>query len=424
MSKFGVLKLRGVVQHYDWGGLDFIPTLLGSANAERKPCAELWIGAHPKAPSIVELAEREVPLNQFIAEAPQNILGPSASDRFGGTLPYLFKVLDVARMLSIQVHPTREQARNGFARENAAGIAPQAAERNYKDENHKPEVAVALTEFWMLHGFRPLEQIAETLNAVPELRTIMPDFAQRLALAGDAAGARGELLRDFYRTVMTMPQERADTLLDQLVTRLAAAGPTDKNDPDYWVVRAAATFPPVEGHRDRGIFTIYLLNLVRLRPGQGTFQPAGVLHAYLEGVNVELMANSDNVLRGGLTPKHVDVPELLRILSFDSGVPQVLEGELSGSGERVYRTTSDEFEVSRIDLAPGQEHRARAAHGPDSIVVLEGSAILISSGQNIPLVRGSIVFVPFGTEYVLHATDAFATLFKATVPGRSAVISS
>jgi mannose-6-phosphate isomerase class I len=173
----------------------------------------------------------------------------------------------------------------------------------------------------------------------------------------------------------------------------------------------------VGGHRDRGIFSIYLLNLVHLRPGQGTFQPAGLLHAYLEGVNVELMANSDNVLRGGLTPKHVDVPELLRILSFTDSLPRVLDGELSGDSERVYRTASDEFEVSRIDLAAGKPYLGKAAHGPDSIIVLDGAATLTARSQNIPLVRGAIVFVPFGTEYSLRADGATARLFKASVPG-------
>jgi mannose-6-phosphate isomerase class I len=228
-------------------------------------------------------------------------------------------------MLSIQVHPTKEQAAAGFARENAAGIDLGAAERNYKDDNHKPEVAVALTDFWMLHGFRPLDQIAEALRKVPELCSSMPDFSARLVRAGDVTQARRDLLRDLYRAVMTMPQEHVDLLLNALVERLASGAWSDKDGPDYWVARAAETFPPVGRHRDRGIFSIYLLNLVHLRPGQGTFQPAGTLHAYPEGVTVELMASSDNVLRGGLTRKHVDVSELMGILSFDDGTPQGLD---------------------------------------------------------------------------------------------------
>jgi mannose-6-phosphate isomerase class I len=326
MHEIGVLQLHGVVQHYDWGGHDFIPGLLSITNSERRPFAELWMGAHPKAPATPDVAGIALPLDRLIAEAPDRILGPSANARFGGRLPYLFKILDVASMLSIQVHPTKEQAADGFARENAAGIELGAAKRNYRDQNHKLEMAVALTDFWMLHGFRPLDQIAEALRKVPELCSIMPDFSVRLAHAGDATQARWDLLRDLYRAVMTMPQERVDVLLNALVERLATRA------------RAVETFPAVWGHRDRGIFSIYLLNLVHLLPGQGTFQPAGTLHAYLEGVTVELMASSDNVLRGGLTRKHVDVSELLGILSFDNGTPQVLDGEPAGGPDRVYGT--------------------------------------------------------------------------------------
>jgi len=419
MQECGVLKLNGVVQHYDWGGLDYIPGLLGIANAERQPCAELWIGAHPKAPSTTNVAGRAIPLSQLIAESPESFLGPTASAQFARKLPYLFKVLDVAKMLSIQVHPTREQAKEGYARENAAGISLKAPQRNYKDANHKPEVAVAVTDFWMLHGFRPLERIAAALRDVPELSSIAPGFADRLREAGNAVPARQELLRDLYQTVMTLPQARVDELLNALAARLKATKPTDKSTPDYWAARALATFPPVKGHRDRGVFSIYLLNLVHLRPGQGTFQPAGILHAYLEGVNVELMANSDNVLRGGLTPKHVDVPELLRILSFEDGVPAVLDGAAVSATERVYRTASDEFEVSCIDLAAGAQYRGHALHGPDSIVVLDGAATLAAGGTSFPLGRGSIFFIPYGAEYFLHAGSAAATLFKAAVPGRN-----
>ena len=415
----GVLRLHGSVQHYDWGGYDFIPGLLSIAYNERRPFAELWMGAHPLASATADVAGVEIPLNQLIAEAPDEILGPSANANFGGKLPYLFKVLDVAKMLSIQAHPTKEQAEEGFAGENAAGIGLQAPERNYKDENDKPEVAVALTEFWMLHGFRPLEQIAEALRTIPELRSIMPEFPERIARAGDATQTRRDLLRDLYTMVMTMPQDHVDLQLNALVARLAKTPPCDKDDPNYWVARAAETFAQADGHCDRGIFSIYLLNLVDLQPGQGTFQPAGTLHAYLDGVTVELMANSDNVLRGGLTRKHVDVPGLMRILSFDNGLAPVLVGEPAGDSEWVYHTPSEEFELSRIDLVPGGEYLGQATLGPDSIIVLDGAATLTASGQSYPLARGAIVLTPFGRHYVLNATVTSAMLFKASVPRRS-----
>lgn len=334
MHEIGVLPLHGVVQHYDWGGHDFIPGLLGIANSDKRPFAELWMGAHPKAPATADVAGIAMPLDRLIAEAPDRILGPSASARFGGRLPYLFKVLDVASMLSIQVHPTKSRpppVLPARTQPESTWVPPNGTTRMRITNRRWP---LALTDFWMLHGFRPLEQIAEALRKVPGLRSIMPDFSVRLARAGDATQVRRDLVRDLYCAAMTMPQERVDLLLNALVERLATGARSDKDSPDYWVARAAETFRPVGGHRDRGIFSIYLLNLMHLRPGQGTFQPASTLHAYLEGVTVELMASSDNVLRGGLTRKHVAVSELMGIVSFDDGTPQVLDGEPAGSPDR------------------------------------------------------------------------------------------
>jgi mannose-6-phosphate isomerase len=383
-----VLTLRGVVQHYDWGGHNFIPDLLGIENATGKPYAELWIGAHAKAPSMVEIESGpepfDVPLDEFIARAPEAILGQAASARFNSRLPYLFKILDVHKMLSIQAHPTLAQAKDGFARENAEGVPIDAGSRNYKDATHKPEIGVALTDFWMLHGFRPLEQIAETLDRTAELGPLMPAFSQRLKAAGHDHATRRGLLRELYSNVMTMPQQQVDLLLDELLVRLREKAPNSKEGPDYWALRAAESFPLPGGHRDRGIFSVYLLNLVHLQPGQGTFQPAGVLHAYLEGVNVELMANSDNVLRGGLTTKHVDVPELLKILTFEGGTPEVISGVQLSAEQRVYHTPAEEFELSRIALRPRGRYAGEATYGPKALIVLEGSAPDVCREEQIP----------------------------------------
>jgi mannose-6-phosphate isomerase len=416
MAEAGVLTLHGVVQHYDWGGHDFIPELLGVANKDRKPFAELWIGAHPKAAAVAEIAGGREPLDKLIAKEPETILGPAANARFDGRLPYLLKILDVNKMLSIQAHPTLAQAKEGFARENSEGISLHANDRNYKDDNHKPEIGVALTEFWMLHGFRPLEQIAQTLASFPELGSLMPGFAQRLAQAGRDPEGRRSLLRELYSNVMTMPQEQVDALLNSLLARLQAKELSDKDSADYWALRAAGNFPLPGGHRDRGIFSVYLLNLVHLRPGQGTYQPAGVLHAYLEGVNVELMANSDNVLRGGLTTKHVDVPELLRILTFEGGTPDVFDGTPVSGQERVYRTPAEEFELSRIALAPGAQYTGGAPYGPKALLVLQGSAMLTAAGRSTSLNRGSIAFSPCGTHYVIETLAEDVVIFQAGLP--------
>src|SRR6202008_1107214 len=191
---------------------------------------------------------------------------------------------------------------------------------------------------------------------------------------------------------------------------------SDKNSPDYWALRAAENFPLPGGHWDRGIFSVYLLNLIHMRPGQGTFQPAGVLHAYLEGVNVELMANSDNVLRGGLTTKHVDVAELLNILTFEGGTPEILNGHHVNAQERVYRTPAEEFELRRIALPAHARYAGEATYGPKALLVLHGSAMLASAGQNTSLGRGSIVLVLNGTEFVLETRSDDLVVFQAGLP--------
>ena len=320
-------------------------------------------------------------------------------------------------MLSIQAHPTLVQARSGFARETHEGIPLGASNRNFKDDNHKPEIGVALTEFWLLHGFRSLEQMARVFSETPEIGSLMPDFPLRLAAAGHDHAARRQLLRELYSRVMTIPQDEVDLLLNRLLDRLQAKPIEDKDCADYWALRAAENFPLTGGHRDRGIFSVYLLNLVHLRPGQGTLQPAGVLHAYLEGVNVELMANSDNVLRGGLTTKHVDVPELLNILTFEGGAPHVFEGEQVSAHERVYRTPAEEFELSRIGLPPRSLFAGEATYGPQAWLVLDGSATLTASGQSMQLGHGAIVFVTCGTQFALETGEGEVVVFRAALPG-------
>jgi mannose-6-phosphate isomerase class I len=415
------IPLRGAVQQYEWGGYDFIPRLIGVENREQRPFAELWIGAHPKAPSMAEIDGTRLSLADLVARAPEQVLGRPTAERFGGELPFLFKVLDARSPLSIQAHPSKRQAREGFARENAAGIPLEAPQRNYRDANHKPEIHVALGDFFMLHGFRPLEEIEELLAAAPELGAVMPDFGERLASAGWDPEARRSVLRELYARIMSMPEQRVDAALDPLVARLERRGSLDRDLPDYWALAASRAFPLPGGHRDRGIFSIYLLNLVRLRAGEGTFQPSGTLHAYMEGVNVELMANSDNVLRGGLTPKHVDARELLATLSFDTGRPEILKGRALSSTERVYEAPVDEFRLSRVEVGPGRAHSG-AAQGPESLIVIEGAARARWPAGGLELPRGAIILVPAGFAYSIEAAEpsGSAALFKASVPPEGA----
>jgi mannose-6-phosphate isomerase len=413
-----LLRLSPAIQHYEWGGFDFIPRLIGSDNAARKPFAELWIGAHPRGPCTAEVGGAAVTLSQLIAGGPREMLGAGALDRFGPELPFLLKVLDARSMLSIQAHPSREQAREGWARENAAGIALDSPERSYRDANHKPEIHVALGEFRMLHGFRALEEIGQVMAEVPEVGAVMPDFDRRLDGAGWDPQARKAVLRDLYQKIMTLPQDRVDALLAPLLARLEREHPMDKDSPDSWALSAARAFPLPGGSLDRGIFSIYLLNLVRLRPGQGTFQPAGTLHAYLEGVNVELMASSDNVLRGGLTPKHVNARELLRTLTFESGRPRIIEGTPLSATETVYPAPVEDFVLSRIEVGPGRAHQSAPAHGPECLLVTDGDMRARTASRTLELPRGAALFAPAGVPYSLESTGpgGTAAAWKSGVP--------
>ncbi|HSU51837.1 MAG TPA: mannose-6-phosphate isomerase, class I, partial [Segetibacter sp.] len=280
--KHKIFKLQGKVQYYAWGGYKFIPELLGFENAEQKPCAEYWMGAHPSATGMLETEDGLQSWYDLIQQEPVDHLNEQVYQQFG-ELPYLLKVLDVREMLSIQVHPTKEEAKKGFEREEANGVPIGASHRNYKDKNHKPEVMVALGEFWLLHGFKKEEALQQILDSVPEFNFLSKVFAD---------GGYYHL----YKTVMEMPQEEADEILLSLVEREITT-PHTKDEPGYWVSKLYNGVLPTSDV-DKGIFSIYFFNIVQVKEGEAVFQGAGVPHAYLEGQNVELMANSDNVLRG------------------------------------------------------------------------------------------------------------------------------
>lgn len=394
-----IFYLKGKVQHYAWGGYSYIPQLLGEPETDQ-PAAEYWMGAHQSAPSALQTPAAPVLLNEYIAANPAEILGAAAAARFG-ELPYLFKILDVKDMLSIQVHPTKAEAEKGFARENEAGIALNAPNRNYKDANHKPEIMVALSEFWLLHGFLPDAQLKKVLQEVPEMRS--------LAGVYEKEGYFG-----LYKTVMEMPQEQVNILLRPLAERVLppyTAGTLQKSDPAFWTARAIANDPAGMDRLDRGIFSIYFFNIVYAAPGEAVFQDAGIPHAYLEGQNAELMANSDNVLRGGLTPKHIDVPELLKHTRFEAVHPHILKGEpVHGGQERIYPTPAPDFVISTILLQPGQvyEHTATA---PETWIVLSGTGKV----NELAVQKGRSLFVAYGETYRL-AADTELVVFKAAIP--------
>ncbi|MFD0271642.1 mannose-6-phosphate isomerase, class I [Streptomyces sp. NPDC127106] len=381
-------RLTNTIRPYAWGSTTAIPGLLGT-DPTGEPQAELWMGAHPGAPSRLDRGAGVTTLADVIAADPERELGAAAVAKFGPHLPFLFKVLAAGAPLSLQVHPDLEQARAGYAEEERRGIPVDAAHRNYKDPNHKPEMLCALTPFEGLCGFRPPQEAARLL-----------------------AGLEVNSLKPYVDLLQAHPEEAA---LREMLTAVLAA---DRDEMAHSVAEAAAAAERLAGpyapyatlvhHHpgDPGVIAAMLLNHVRLQPGEAMFLGPGVPHAYLDGLGIELLANSDNVLRAGLTPKHVDVPELLRIVRFEPGDPALLRPE--GNGEEVYDTPIDEFRLSRFTLAPGGAPRALPSGAPQILLCTAGHP---QAGE-LPLAPGESVFVPAGEETELSGTG---TVYRATV---------
>ncbi|MCC7400003.1 MAG: mannose-6-phosphate isomerase, class I [Chitinophagaceae bacterium] len=395
--------LEGKPQYFAWGGQVLIPSLIPATKSGNKPIAEYWLGAHPTAPSIVAGNEK-FPLDQLIAADTENILGKKVSEKFG-RLPYLLKLLDVKDMLSIQVHPSKKEAENEFARENAAGIPIHAPQRNYKDDNHKPELMVALGDFWLLHGFKSNEKLIRTLQAVPELNFFIPLFEQ--------SGYEG-----LYKRAMTMPQREVNIVLQPLLDRIVPlyhAGRLDKSGEDFWAARASVTFGKGKELIDRGIFSIYFFNLLHLKKGEAIFQDAGVPHAYLEGHNVEIMANSDNVLRGGLTAKHIDVEELLKHVKFQETVAHIQSGKKKNEKEWLFETPAPDFQLSVVHLSKGEAFSLRSSTA-EILLLTEGKAVLKEEEESVLLEKGHPSAIIFSGGKVQGTALQDTILFRASVP--------
>ncbi|MFZ6023523.1 MAG: mannose-6-phosphate isomerase, class I [Bacteroidota bacterium] len=398
-ASYTISALQGKVQHYEWGGFSYLPELLGINNEEKRPFAEYWLGVHPLGIAKVLKGNESVLLSDLIAADPATALSETVYKRFG-ELPYLLKILDVNQMLSIQVHPTKEVAEAGFEREDKMGIARNAYNRNYKDRNHKPEIMLAINEFWLLHGFKQQYLLEKTLAEIQEFQVLLPLF-------------RKEGLASLYSFIMEMNQQSVNDLLLPLVKREIRKkkdGLLTKNDPGWWVAKYYQEENPV-GNIDRGVFSIYLFNITRLQPGEAIFQGAGVPHAYLEGQNIELMSNSDNVLRGGLTGKHIDVPELLKNTRFESIVPKILKGKLLRDGEAVFYFPVPDFALGYLQLHEAALFEDKA-NGPETWMVLEGGVII----NNEMVMKKGASFIVFPDQSYTFRTSGKTVLCKAFVP--------
>ena len=343
-------KLHGVHRHYDWGGTQYIPQLMQLKNDQNKPFAEYWMGAHASAPAIIDTDQYgSIALDQLLQK-----------DKSLGNLPYLYKILDVASMLSIQVHPNKSDAAIGFEKEEKAGISLTASNRNYKDKNHKPEVMVALSDFWLLHGFLAPALMQKRLNEFQPFKGLINAFAN-------------DDYKNLYQHFMQLDSADSDAILIPLLEEAVASvknGSVDKMHPHWWANKYYQGVVP-SAHVDKGIFSIYILNIVFIPKNHGIFQGAGLLHAYLEGQNIELMANSDNVLRGGLTPKHVDMNELMQHVLFKPTYPAVMEGTPINATEVNYPCPVSDFGLSKLAIKAGESYTIHT-QSIEMLLVMEG----------------------------------------------------
>jgi mannose-6-phosphate isomerase len=385
-------QLTNTIRHYPWGSRTVIPELLGEASPATEPFAELWMGAHPDAPSRLSDGRG---LDAAIAAEPDRLLGPVVRHRFGDRLPFLMKVLAAESPLSLQAHPTTAQAEVGFAAEEAAGIPQDDPTRTFKDRHHKPEILLAITPVEALCGFRPVE---ESLHCLAKLQ--LPELKPTIA-----ALARGGLQVAIPQLLALSVRRR-----ESLVTAVSAKAATfvAAHDPEFintyrWAASLADTYPG-----DIGVVISLLCNHLTLAPGEAVFLPAGNLHAYLSGAGVEVMASSDNVLRGGLTSKHVDLGALVEVLDFTDGKVPVIRPVLGPGGLR-YPVPVEDFDLTRCEL--GTDAGSLRMPGPQVLLCTEGTAVLGTDDGELVLRQGESAFVPAG---VPLSAQGPAVLYRAT----------
>ncbi len=391
--------LRCKTQHYEWGSTEFIPELLGEA-PDGAPHAELWMGAHAGAPSWLLVDGALVELGEFIRADPLSTLGAEAVDRFGPTLPFLVKVLAAAHPLSLQAHPSKARASARSADETHAGISVSSPTRLYKDGNHKPELICALTRFEALCGFRPLAEAADLFGSLddPDAQTI----SERLR-THDSASALEVVVEDLLRRriptsgIVAASRAARLTVSDAMVAH--ALG---------WCSRLADLFPD-----DPGAVISLLMNYVRLEPGEALSLPSGNLHAYLHGAGIELMANSDNVLRGGLTSKHIDVDELLAVVDWNPLVEPVIRASIVGPVS-TYPSPSDEFELTEIHLGTAGRIVEFRVTGPEILLCVDGAVTITANDEALGMTRGQVVFVEAAATKLIASGEG-ARLYRATI---------
>ncbi|WP_421229104.1 mannose-6-phosphate isomerase, class I [Aeromonas jandaei] len=372
------LLMQNPIQGYDWGSHDSLTTLFGIANPEGKPQAELWMGAHPNGCSDVVVAGQPQKLSTLLERAPAAVLGEATLARFG-SLPFLFKVLCAEKALSIQVHPSKAQAEAGFAKEEAAGIDIKASNRNYKDPNHKPELVFALTPYQAMNGFRAIPAILALFERVN--LAVIAELTAALAASQNEAG-----LQHFFHQLLVLEGARKEEALAGL---LAFASEHQDEETFALITSLAAQYPC-----DVGLFSPLLLNVVTLKPGQAMFLDACTPHAYVRGTGLEIMANSDNVLRAGLTPKYIDVAELLDCTRCQAKPDdQILLAPHVEGAVQHFEVPVPDFTFS---VYPAGEHQLTTASA-EILFAIDATVLLQRGDETLRLEKGQSAFIPAAT---------------------------
>ncbi|WP_413112352.1 mannose-6-phosphate isomerase, class I [Thaumasiovibrio sp. DFM-14] len=394
-----LFKLDNVIQNYVWGSLHAMNELFGIANPNNQPQAEIWMGAHPNGCST--LADNGMLLSELIKQDPNAVLGEYTAHRFGD-LPYLFKVLSADKVLSVQVHPRKDKAQQGFSTENELGIELGAPNRNYKDDNHKPELVYALTFYKAMNGFRPISEIISLFEQV-NIKTLADELTALKALPTSVG------LRAFFAAVMSLSGEKKRLALAELKLSLSARPQTAKAREAFELISGFAD----EYADDIGLFSPLLLNVIELEPGEAMFLHAETPHAYVQGTGLEIMANSDNVLRAGLTPKHMDVEELIDNTVFESiNYEDLRLAPTKMEGKRSYAIPVDDFGFEVLESLDNIR-RSQFVRSAEILFCIEGEVSLVVADKVVTLKAGESAFVCHSaTSYQYQGSGTLARAFN------------
>ena len=374
--------MSNTIQNYAWGSIDSFSQLFDIANPQQQPQAELWMGAHPNGCSQVDYQGKKIRLSDLIASDPAHFLSANTAQTFG-ELPYLFKILAAEQALSIQVHPSKSEAEQGFAKENAAQIPLTAANRNYKDPNHKPELVYALTDYQAMNGFRPINEIVEHFQrlAIETLQPLLEHLQQQQTEVG---------LKSFFTELLSFSGSEKQVAIEQL---MAYAHRHQEQALFQLILTLAETYP-----HDIGLFAPLILNVLTLKPGQAMYLDARTPHAYLKGTGLEIMANSDNVLRAGLTPKHIDITELAKCTRFAEKpastlllTPKITDDAL------LFPVPVTDFKFA-IYPQPKQ-CRVNVSSAQILLAIDHDATLTAADGQTVTIHKGESVFIPAYTDH-------------------------